>query len=289
MSGTATDIGAEREIDLGRWRQALVARWPLVAAGLLVGVVGGLILSLSGGSVYQASVLISPGQAFSQSGAPILTYQSSPRGINALLTSESVLKEAARAAHISVAQLRGNVNTASVSTGAGAVATRGTILVRITVQLKKAAPSEIAANTLGAVVIAESKSKYVQQSVGVLQNSIAGYKSQLKSLAARIEVLNAEIAVKTLDPLTKVVLAGQADNAALRQATISNNLATAQQELSLAQTIEYASRIGPPAQAVKTTARSRRNSALVGGLIGLILAAIAAIVVDARTRRAIPA
>ena len=288
MSGTASDIGAEREIDLARWREAVVARWWVAVAGLLVGVVAGLILSLSGGSVYQASVLISPGQAFSQSGAPILTYQSSPRGINALLTSESVLKEAAHAAHIGVTQLRGNVNTASVSTGAGAVATRGTILVRITVQLEKAKPAEIAANRLGAVVIAESKSKYVQQSVGVLQNSIAGYTSQLKSLAARLKVLNAEIGVKNLDPLTKVVLAGQADNAALRQATISNNLATAQQELSLAQTIEYASRIGPAAQAVKTTARSRRNSVLIGGLIGLILGAIAAIVADSRMRRPIP-
>jgi capsular polysaccharide biosynthesis protein len=289
MSSPDTDTGSEREIDLARWRAALVARWWVVVGGLLVGAVIGAILSLSGGSVYEASVLISPGQAFSPSGAPVLSYNSSPRGINTLVTSESVLKEAARAAHISVTQLRGNVNTASVSTGVGAVATRGTVLVKITAQLKKARPAEIAANTLGAAVIAESKSSYVKQSVGVLQDQITSNVSQLNSLASQIQVLNKEIQVPSLDPLTKIILVSQANNAALRQATISNDLANARQQLSLAETIEYASRIGPPAQAVKTTARSRRNSVLIGALIGLILGAIAAIVADSRMRRAQPA
>jgi capsular polysaccharide biosynthesis protein len=288
VSARDPETDAEREIDLARWRSALVTRWWVVAAGLLAGIVLGLIASLSGGSVYQASVLISPGQAFSQSGAPILTYQSSPRGINALLTSESVLKQAAHAAHISVTKLRGNVNTASVTTGAGTVATRGTILVRITVQLKQAKPAELAANELAAIVIAQSKSTYVQQSVGVLQDEVTSYVAQLAPLASQITDLNKEIAAPGLDPLTKIILVSEVNNAALRQATISNNLAAARQALALAQTIEYASRIGPPAQAVKTTARSRRNSVLIGALIGLIVGAIVAIVADSRMRRTHP-
>ena len=55
-----------------------------------------------------------------------------------LVTPESVAEGAAAAtAHVSVTQLRGNVNTASVSTGTGTIATRGTVLVRITVQLRR--------------------------------------------------------------------------------------------------------------------------------------------------------
>jgi capsular polysaccharide biosynthesis protein len=283
------DVDAEREIDLARWRRAIIARWWIVAGGLVVGVVAGLILSVSGGSVYQASVLISPGQAFSPAGAPVLSYNSSPKGINALLTSEAVLKNVARAAHIDVAALRGNVSTQSVLTGVGAVATRGSVLVQITVQLSKAKPAEVAANALGAVVIQESRSPYVQHSVNVLKAQMAGQNAQLKALAEQIKVLNAEISAKNLDLLTKVVLSGEANSAALRQATITDDAASVQQQLSLIETIEYAQVIGPPAQAVQTTARSRRNSMLIGGLIGLILAAIAAIVADPRMSRSRPA
>lgn len=279
------NLGPEREVDLARWRGALLARWWLPVGGAAAGVLIGAVLSLSGGTVFKASVLISPGQAFSPSGAPVLSYNSSPKGINTLLTSESVLKQAAKAAGIGVGQLRGHVSTAPVSTGAGSAANRGSVLVRITVQLHKAKPAERAANELGRVVIAQSKGDYVKASVDVLEQSITGYVAQLEKLATRIQILNDEIAVKGLDPLTKVVLAGQADNAALRQATISNSLANAQQSLALAKNIEYASRIGPAAQAVQTTARSRRNSIVVGLLIGLILGGIAALIADSRLPR----
>src|SRR5438034_11433446 len=126
-----TDADAEREIDLGRWKQAAVERWWLVAAGLVAGVVVGALLSLAGGSVYHASVLLAPGQAFCPNGAPVLNYLSSPRGINDLVTSETTIGEAAAKAGVGVGQLRGNVSTASVSTGAGTVAARGTVLIKI--------------------------------------------------------------------------------------------------------------------------------------------------------------
>src|SRR5437773_11985396 len=125
------DPDAEREIDLGRWKQAAVERWWLVAAGLVAGIAVGAILSLASGSVYQASVLVAPGQAFSPSGAPVLNYYSSPRGINELVTSEQALKRAARAAHVGVGRLRGHVSTQSINTGAGTAAARGAALIRI--------------------------------------------------------------------------------------------------------------------------------------------------------------
>src|SRR5579862_6775211 len=127
----ATDLDAEREVDLSRWWTALVARWWIVAAGLVVGAVIGGIISLSGGSVWQASVLLSPAQAFSPSGAPVLNYNSSPRGINDLVTSEATLAEVAAAAHVPVSQLRGNVTTSSIATGAASTAARGAVLIKI--------------------------------------------------------------------------------------------------------------------------------------------------------------
>jgi capsular polysaccharide biosynthesis protein len=279
-----TDAGAEREIDLGRWKQAALQRWWVVAAGLVIGAVIGGLYSLSGGSVWQASVLIAPGQAFSPNGAPILNYLSSPLGINDLVTGEATIKEAARKAGVPVSNLRGHVSTQSVLTGAGSAASRGTVLVKITVQLHQGARTEAAANALGAIVKRQTTSSYVQKSVGVVQSSITSYESQLKALAVRIDELNKAIPNEH-DPLTKIVLVSQLDNAAQRQATMSNNLAIARQQLALAQNVEYA-QIIQQASAVKTTARSRRNSTLVGALIGLVVGLIVAIALDLRARRA---
>jgi capsular polysaccharide biosynthesis protein len=279
-----TDVDAEREIDLGRWKQAALDHWWIVLAGLVAGIVVGAILSLAGGSIYQASVLIAPGQAFSPNGAPVLNYLSSPRGINDLVTSEATLKAAGERAHVSVTKLRGHVSTQTVLTGAGNVASRGAVLIKITVQLHQAQKAEDAANALGQIIKGETTSSYVRQSVAVVQTAIVGYQKELEALAVRIRELNKQIP-STNDPLTRIVLVSQADNAAQRQATISNNLAIARQQLALAQNIEYAQVIGGKANAVKTTARSRRNSILVGALIGLIAGVIVAIVVDVRARR----
>src|SRR5471032_2354153 len=110
-----SDLNAEREIDLGRWKQAAMERWWLLAAGLVAGVIVGGVYSLSGGSVYQASVLLAPGQPFSPTGAPVLNYQSSPRAIEKLVTGESALKRAAKVAGIGVGALRGHVSTQTVA------------------------------------------------------------------------------------------------------------------------------------------------------------------------------
>src|SRR5581483_5206754 len=131
----APELDAEREVDLSRWRTALALRWWLVAAGLVAGAIIGGIVSLSGGSVWQASILLSPAQAFSPSGAPVLNYNSSPRAINELVTSDATLAEVAAKTNIPERQLHGNVSTQSIQTGAGTVAARGAVLIKIIVQL----------------------------------------------------------------------------------------------------------------------------------------------------------
>ena len=61
-----------------------------------------------------------------------------------------------------------------------------------------------------------------------------------------------------------------------------------QQQLALAKNVERAQVINPAA-ATQVTARSARNSALVGGLVGLLLGAVAALLAEpvlARRNRA---
>ena len=279
-----TDAGAEREIDLSRWKQAAVERWWLVAAGLVAGVVVGAVYSLSGGSVWQASVLIAPGQAFSPNGSPVLVYQSSPRNINEIATSESALRRVAAKAHVPVSELRGHVSTQSLSTGLGTSASRGSNLIRLTVRLHKPKRAEDAANALGAVVIQDTTSQYVQSSIRSFQSKLASYNRQLESISRLIDQYNKTLASADLPPFERLILVNQVDNTLLRQGNMNDKIAATQQQLTLAQNVEIAQLVSSAA-ATKTTARSRRNSVLVGALIGLIAGAIVAIVVDVRARR----
>jgi len=282
------DLGAEREIDLGRWKQAAVERWWLVAAGVVAGIVVGALYSLSGGSVYQASVLLAPGQPFSPTGAPVLNYQSSPRAIEKLVTGESALKRAAEKAGIGVGALRGHVSTQTVATGASSsTASRGAVLLEITVQLSKKRHAEDAANALGDIVKSDT-SPYVQQSIVAYATKISDLQAQLAALQKRIVVDTAALNSPGLTDVEKLIAASQLDNAQTRFGTISDNLSLAQQQQTLAKTVELA-QIIEPAVGHKTTARSRRNSILVGLLIGLVAGLIAAIGADTRARHTRPA
>ena len=279
-----TDAGAEREIDLGRWKQAIVDRWWIVAVGVVAGIVAGALFSLSSGSVWEASVLVAPGQPFTPSGSPVLSYQSSPRSIEVLVTSESALKRAAAAAHVPVGKIRGHVSTQSVSTGLGSPASRGANLIRVTAQLSKPKHAEDVANALGAIVIADTTSPYVKKSIATYQSKEKRYNAQLTSLTRVIDSYNNALSTQRLGFLPKLIMVNQLDAAIARQGTLNDKLAATDQQLTLVQNVEIAQLI-ERASAVRTTARSRRNSVLVGALIGLIAGLIAAVVVDLRARR----
>jgi uncharacterized protein involved in exopolysaccharide biosynthesis len=279
----ATDLGAEREIDLRGWWDALLARWWIVAAGLVVGLVIGGLYSLSGGSAYTATAEIAPGQPLAPGGQPVLTYQSSPTTIQNIVTAEDSLKRAAAQAHMSVGELRGNVTTSTVATGIGAASSRAAVLIDITVQLHKMKRAEDAANALASIVQTDTTSIYVKQSIATYKSKIANYTKQIASLTNLIAGYNKAIATQSLDALNKLVLVSQLDAAIARQGNLNDKLTTAQDTLTLAETIEIA-QIVTHAAAHKTVARSRRNSVLFGGLIGLIGGGIAATAVGLRRR-----
>jgi capsular polysaccharide biosynthesis protein len=265
-----------------------VRQWWILVAGVAAGVVLGAIYSLSGGSVYQASVLVAPGQPFTPNGSPVLSYQSSPRAIHEIVTSQSALERAAQRAGVPVSELRGNVSTQTVSTGLGSTASRGSALIRVTVQGHKRQRVEDAANALGEIVVADTTGPYVEQSIRAYQNDIARFNRRLVSVEALIDAYSDALERENLAPLDKLVLVNQYDSAIARQGNLNDRIAATEQALSLARNIMIAQIISPGA-AEKTTARSRRNSILVGALIGLVVGIVVAIVVDWRASRSRPA
>ncbi len=87
-----------------------------------------------------------------------------------------------------------------------------------------------------------------------------------------------------LDPFDKLVLVTELDAAIARQGNLQDLLITNQQSQTLAQDIEVAQIINP-ASAAKVTARSRRNSILFGGLIGVLVGGLVALVLGLRPGR----
>jgi len=87
-----------------------------------------------------------------------------------------------------------------------------------------------------------------------------------------------------LQPLDRLVLVSELDQAEAALGSTLDSQTTTEQEQTLAQSVEQ-TQIISLAKSEKSTARSPRNSVLVGALIGLLLGAIAAIVVESRVSR----
>jgi uncharacterized protein involved in exopolysaccharide biosynthesis len=290
MSGDrpGADLEAEREIDLRSWLEALRSRAWIAVAGLAIGVLVGVLYTLGGsGSTYTATALIARGQAFSPGGnQTVLSYLSSPAAIEAFATSEDALRYAAAKARISVAQLRGHVTTSTVTADLQASAQNtNSILILIGVALNRPKRAEDAANALARIVQKKTTSGYVRQSIQIYKVRLANYQQRLKTLQTRINALNASVAkAQGLSPLDQLVIASQLDAAEAAYGQTLDSQTTTQQQLSLAQQVEQ-TQIVQQARAEKSTARSRRNSVVIGGLIGLLIGAIVAIIVGLRARR----
>ena len=279
------DPDAEREVDLRSAWAKLAARWWLPVGGLLVGALVGILLALGGGKVYEAESLIFLGQPFTpQGGGQIQSLATNPRTVGEIIRSEAALRAASRASGVPVAKLRGNVtSTPIVSAGQ----TRNqTPLVEISVKADGPRRASEAANALAERVTA-TVSLYVEDKIEVLEEQVANDERELDTINQRIGNATAQqqtILENDELPLAERLLLLTNINSTIgfneqRRGTVQTDLLQARQLLSLAERVE-SSTIVEPAVASKTSARSTRNAALVGALIGLLLGCAAALLAD---------
>jgi hypothetical protein len=278
------DPGAEREVDLDRWRRALVALWWVPVAGLVAGAIVGALISVGGGNTYKASALISLGQPVSPGGVLLQSFGQNPRAVSQITSSASAQDAAAKAAGLHPGALRGKVSVATVGTATGAGATRAAPLISLTVTGTQPVKTAAAANALARRVVRLTTAPYVGTKITTYSEVLATTNNQLTSINLRLSQLNRALRVSHLSPLDELVLVSQIDNAEQRQGNLFDQKATTLQQLAFAKNVESA-KVITEAAAQKSTARSRRTSAVVGALIGLLLGAIAAIVADDRVRR----
>jgi hypothetical protein len=164
-------------------------------------------------------------------------------------------------------------------------------LIEITVLAPNGEKSELAAQSFADSVI-DAVSGYTDSKVKLLERQISFDTAQLTRIDQRIAASleqQAEISAATNVPITERLLAQQSINSNLAVAeaqrlTVQQDLNTAKQLLSLAIEVEQPMLVQPPS-ARSTAATSRRNALVVGGLVGLLLGALAAYALDPVLRR----
>jgi hypothetical protein len=265
------DLEAEQEVDLGRYWSAIVSRWWLPLAGLLVGAALGYLVSLGGNQVWNATTTVYLGASYSIIGGNLLQGpQANPATVGTIARAQDSIAQAAARAGMRAADLRGNVSTKSISTGAGASTTRVTAnpLVRLTVQASTRRKAQVAANTLAGIVV-DRLSPFADKKIVGLQERIAADQQQIDVIAQQQRGAS--------DVTAKAVFA-------LHLGDVLDDQLQAKQLLIQAQEVERP-KVLTRAAAVKTTARSRRNSVVVAAFLGLLIGLLAALLWDPVVRR----
>jgi hypothetical protein len=257
------DPEAEQEVDFGRYWRLLAARWWVVAGGLVFGAIIGYLVALGGGQTFKATATIYLGQPYTASGnVPLQGLQTNPTTVGTIAHSVAVVDRVATQCKVKARVFRGGISSQSIP---GSLTKNGQFpLVSLSVQSSRRYIAACAANELATAVV-DRISNYADL-------KIASFKKQIADDQSAISAIETAIAGSGVSTTDKLLLQVQ-----LR--TLQLDYESASQLLHQAQAIEKPS-IVTPASGSRVTARSRRNSVVIAGLIGVILGAIAALAWD---------
>jgi hypothetical protein len=283
MPTDAPDLDAEQDVDLRRHWDTITRHWWIVLGGLAAGIVVGYLISLGAAQVYKAKAVVYLGQPLSQGGVQVQSQATNPSTVKEIVTAESTIGRVARDAGLRPGQLRGHISTQAVS---GSISRLGqNPLVAITVTGHARRPVARAANDLArTVVFSNALAGYSKTKIQSLQLLVDQEKATLSTLNANLKAQQAALKGGSgLSTSERLIALGQLNGLQAQLLTTTDQLTSNQQQLALAKDVE-APQITTLAAATKTTARSRRNTVLVAGLIGLILGLVAALLYEPAVR-----
>ena len=270
----AGEPDAEREVDFGRYAGTLADKWWLLLLGIVLGAIVGYLFGQTGGSTYQAQATVFLGQTISPLGTPVPTLSSDPSGVATIARSQAVVNEVAEQVGMSPAKLRRGISSSLL--GERNRQTTNVALVGITVRGSNADNVEQAANLIAEEVVS-SVSVYADSKIDTLQQRLEALQAQLDSVGARIDDLTAQIeqssGASTTDQLLLTNLLATLEQ---QRADLTDRVFAAEQALESAEEVERG-RVVTPAAATKVDARSTRSSVVVGAFLGLVLAALVAL------------
>ena len=274
------DLDAEREVDLGRYLDALVARWWLPVLGLVIGVAVGYLLSLGGKDVYRAEATVYVGTPFAPNGAaPLQSITTSPNTVTRIARGQQTLQEVAEKSGMTVRQLRAGVSTRALKSGGPKTAPNQ--YYAVTVEGPKRGEVNAAAQAIAERIVALAGG-YARLKVDTFKKQIASDQAQLDALDKQSQQVQQQLAgASQTERLTLGTLLLTMEQ---RRGTLEQDRLQARQLLALAEQVELP-QIIDRGSALKTTARSSRNSIAIAGLIGLIIGLLAALFWDPITAR----
>ena len=275
------DFEAERDVDLRRHWEKVTTHWWLPLAGLAAGLLIGYLISLGGTQVYKAKAVVYLGQPLSAGGVSLQSQATNPSTIRTIVTSEATIDSVARKVGLRPGQLRGRISTQAIGGAITRLGQNPNVSINVTGHLRGKVAA--AANQLANVVVISLGGDYATPKIRTLQLLVDSEKDALTALDKNVKALQAALSNSGLSNTDRLIVASQLNGLVQQRLTTVDQLTANQQQLLLAKNVE-APRVLTHAVATKTTARSRRNTVVVAGLIGLILGLLAALVWEPAVR-----
>jgi hypothetical protein len=257
------DPEAEQEVDFSKYWRLLAARWWVPIGGLVLGAIVGYAVALGGAQRFSASATIYLGQPYTASGNVALqALQTNPSSVSTVAHSLAVDQRVAALCKAKAGSFRPGISTKPI---AGSIAKNGqNPLISLGVQSARKKVASCAANELAKQVVMRISAYALEK--------IASFRAQLSEENRGITALNAALSDPNVTTTDKLLLQVQLNSA-------QSDLSTTTQLLHQATAVEQPS-VFTPASAARVTARSKRNSVVVAGLIGLVLGGLAALFWD---------
>jgi capsular polysaccharide biosynthesis protein len=286
--GPAADVDAEQEVDFGRYWRAIASRWWLPVGGLVAGLVIGYLVSLGTHSTtYKATAQVYLGQPLAPGGAAAVSSAPTSLGlVSNLVTSAATVRRVAPQVGLKPGRLSGHITTKPIlGITSGKVGTPAPLLA---ITVTGSPPHKIAdaANRLAGVIV-NSVSGYTDVKIAKLKEQIDFDDKSIARNNDRFAVAQAQQAAilkdTTLNATERLLLLANINTTLVtveqRLGQLESDRLSAQQFLSLAESVEKA-RVTSPGVATKTAAANSRTGAAVGGLIGLIVGLLVALLWD---------
>jgi len=276
-------VDDEREVDVGRYWDALIARWWLPVLGLLAGVALGLLISVSSSDVWRAQATVYAGAPYATNTPIPQSLQTHQGTITRIVKSERTISEVARESGMTPKKLREGISTQRLPSGQGRLVPSQ--LYVISVQGDERVPTQRAARLLAARV-ADGVSGYAERKVAALDRNLDSLNTQLEALETQSRETQRQLGRAGLSSVERLVLINTLQLAEQRRAAVEQDRTETLQFLALANEVEMPQVLDRRAVAVKTTARSARNTVAIAGFLGLLLGIFAALLWEPVTSRA---
>jgi hypothetical protein len=275
---TTADFEPEQEIDLGRYGAALAARWWLALLGLVAGALVGWALALGGADVYRAQALIDLGspQGPAGTGGAVQNPSSLVTTGREIARADDTVRRVAAATGLPRTKLHSGISAKPVTGGTGKPT--ATTLLQITVKGESRRRVTLASNAIARIVVARV-SPYVPTKIKYLKTQIADDRAEMATADGLRRAILEQLRRPGLSSTDKLIALTTLSGLEQRRASNRDSLFEHNQALALAENVERP-RLLERGVAAKTTARSGRNSAVVGAVIGLLLGLAAALAWD---------